>query len=99
MRRTDRSEGPPAQVKLGLDVVAGAERAELQAAQRLTPATAIVQVRAVTAVIRSLSTELVHDLVGDVVVRVDILDVVGVLESLDQPEYLLGVVLVQVDLD
>src|SRR5262249_28762748 len=45
------------------------------------------------------SPDLLHDVVGDRVVRVYVLDVVGVLERLDQPEHLLGVVLVQVDLD
>src|SRR5215475_6894263 len=45
------------------------------------------------------SAELFHDVVGDGVVRVDVLHVVGVLERLDQPEHPLGLILVQVDLD
>src|SRR5215469_13616394 len=48
---------------------------------------------------RSLCPELFHDLVGNVVVRVDVLHVVGVLESLDQPDHFPRVLLVQVDLD
>src|SRR5271165_4926568 len=45
------------------------------------------------------SPELLHDLVRDRVVRVDVLHVVRVLEGLDQAEHLAGVVLVKVDLD
>jgi len=45
------------------------------------------------------SAELLHDVVRDVVVRVDVLDVVGVLEGVDQLEDAAGLVLVEVDLD
>src|SRR5258708_24258018 len=45
------------------------------------------------------SPELLHDVVGHRVVGVDILDVVGVLKRLDEPEHFPGVVLVKLDLD
>src|SRR5690606_9403704 len=43
---------------------------------------------------RTSDRELLHDLVADVVVRVDVLDVVAVLERLDQAEHLAGALLV-----
>src|SRR5439155_10167098 len=36
------------------------------------------------------SADLGHDLVGDIKVGIDVLDLVGVLEGLDEPEHLLG---------
>src|SRR5262249_54774771 len=45
------------------------------------------------------STDLLHDVVGNGVVRVHVLHVVRVLERLDQPEHFLCVLLIQVDLD
>src|SRR6266704_266021 len=48
---------------------------------------------------RRRSAELLHHLVGDRVVRVDVLHVVGVLDRLDQPEDAPGLLLVQRHLD
>src|ERR1700722_8196916 len=45
------------------------------------------------------SPELFHDVVGDGVVREDVLHVVGVLKGLNQPEHSPGVILVDLDLD
>src|ERR1700730_11327857 len=45
------------------------------------------------------STELLHDVIGHGVVRVHVLDVVGILKRLDQPEHPSGLILIQLDLD
>src|SRR5216683_2416034 len=45
------------------------------------------------------SAELLHDVIGHGVVRVHVLDVVGILKRLDQPEHPSGLILIQLDLD
>src|SRR5271165_5675646 len=54
--------------------------------------------RICTSATKDRSADLLHDVVGHRVVRVHVLDVVGVLDRVDHLEHALGLVLVELDL-